>query len=62
METLICRATTPPTIASNDSFYNLPSTCKVYVPQASLNSYKSAAVWSKLANQYLPIEGSEYEH
>lgn len=62
MKTLICRSTTPPTITYDASFTDLPSTCKVYVPQASLNSYKSASVWSKLANQYLPIEGSEYEH
>lgn len=43
-------ATTPPTIQSSTfSFYNKTS-IKIYVPSASLNTYKSATNWSTFAD------------
>lgn len=33
---------TPPTVANSAAFYNLPTDCKIYVPQGSLSAYTSA--------------------
>lgn len=32
----------PPVIANVNAFYNLPSSCKIFVPKGSLQAYKSA--------------------
>lgn len=40
----------PPTLSSS-AFTNLPADCTVYVPSASLNTYKSASNWSNFASQ-----------
>ena len=37
-------AYTPPTVSSY-TFYNVPRTAKVYVPESVVNTYKSTAVW-----------------
>lgn len=42
--------TTPPSI-SDATFQGIPSTCKIYVPSASLNAYKTATNWSTYASQ-----------
>ncbi len=42
---------TPPTIANANTFYNIPSDCVIYVPQGSLEAYKTASRWSKYASQ-----------
>lgn len=51
--TLICRATTPPTLA-NDAFYTSPTVIKV--PSASVNAYKSANGWSAYASIITAID------
>jgi len=33
---------TPPTVSNSNVFYNLPTTCIIYVPSDSLEMYKSA--------------------
>lgn len=42
---ITCRATTPPTLDST-SLNNVPATCIIYVPSASVSRYKSATNWS----------------
>ena len=58
---LVCRAATPPTGLNAYSFLNIASTCKVYVPSASISAYESATGWLKLAGKYVALEGSWYE-
>lgn len=62
---IVCRATTPPTIGNTTgnqkSFDGIPTTCKIYVPQASISLYEVAAGWDRFAGRFLPIEGSWYE-
>lgn len=43
--------TTPPTLSGSDVFSNLPSTCVIYVPSASLSTYQNATTWSSFASQ-----------
>jgi hypothetical protein len=50
LNTIICPATTPPT-CSNYVFSNTDKhTCKLYVPEASIESYKTANVWKDFFN------------
>lgn len=53
---IVCRATTPPTLAN----YN-GSSKAVYVPAASVDSYKAATNWSSHAARIHQIEGTWYE-
>lgn len=60
LTTFICRATTPPTLASNN---NLNLCSAIYVPDASVEAYKTATNWSAYADRIHPlseIEGSPY--
>lgn len=50
LEQLKINATNPPTI-TNSTFQNMPVTCIIKVPLASLNTYKTAANWSAYASQ-----------
>ena len=43
------KPTTPPTLGAT-VFANIQSNCKIYVPSASLNTYKTAAGWSDYAS------------
>lgn len=54
LETIICKATTPPTYGNN--LYGSGSTFKVFVPLASLEDYKAATGWSGLASRIYAIE------
>ena len=55
LKTFICRATTPPTIYA----YTLPTTLTtIYVPDESVDLYKSASNWSKFSTKIKPL--SEY--
>lgn len=53
INTLICRATTPPTLA-NGGFYTSPTVIKV--PSASVNAYKTASNWSTYASIITAID------
>lgn len=44
------KASTPPTISSN-TFGNIRSDCKFYVPAESLEAYKTASNWSNFASR-----------
>ena len=48
-------ATTPPTIQSN-TFANVPATCAIYVPAASVDAYKAASGWSERADYIQAIQ------
>lgn len=47
--------TTPPTLGTN-VFQNVPATCPIYVPAASVNAYKAASGWSDRAAYIQPIQ------
>ncbi len=58
LPSFVSRATTPPTLDSN-AFGN--TTCPIYVPDASLEAYKTATNWNTYADRIHPlseIEGS----
>ena len=48
LETLTCKATTPPTI--NNSLTNTPNLIAIYVPAASVDAYKAASGWGDFAS------------
>ena len=63
---LICRAATPPSITNNYAWANGNSFTALYVPDASVDAYKSHAKWSKMGtggtsivNKIKPL--SEYQ-
>ena len=45
-----CQSTVPP-ILSYDVFWSYPTPHSIYVPQASIEAYKSASGWSKYAGK-----------
>lgn len=47
--------TAPPTLGTN-VFQNVPATCPIYVPAASVNAYKAASGWSDRAAYIQPIQ------
>jgi hypothetical protein len=58
LATLIMRATTPPTADANTFSGTKLSSGVIYVPDASVEAYKTATNWSAFASQIRPI--SEY--
>lgn len=54
LSSLSVKRGSPPTITS-DTLYELPSTCKIYVPAASLSAYKAAANWKVHASKMIGI-------
>ena len=51
--------TTPPTLARKDAFNNINSACKIYVPDGSVNAYKSATNWVNYADYIYPMSEME---
>lgn len=58
MKFYIINATSVPTLAATSAFTGINSTCKIYVPDASVDAYKAASNWSTYANYIYPL--SEY--
>jgi hypothetical protein len=54
LETFICRATTPPSLANANALTNT-NNCPIYVPDASVDAYKSASNWSTFASRIKPL-------
>lgn len=52
LQWVVCPCITPPTI-ENNSFQN--TTCTIYVPDASVDAYKSATNWNSLSARIKPI-------
>ena len=44
------KPTTPPTLSNQNAFKNIPSDCIIYVPQGSLEAYKTATNWATYAS------------
>lgn len=44
-------STTPPSLSNNNVFYGIPSDCLIYVPLESVDAYKTANIWSNLADK-----------
>lgn len=59
LRSIIVRATTPPTLAAGTYQFlpitNIPSDYKIYVPDASVNTYKAAAGWSQYASKIFAL-------
>ncbi|HEY8390743.1 MAG TPA: leucine-rich repeat domain-containing protein, partial [Clostridia bacterium] len=51
--------TTPPTLASTSAFNNINSICKIYVPDESVEAYKTATNWVTYADYIYPISEME---
>ena len=50
LTSITCKAVTPPTIGSSNTFYNVDKSIPVYVPASSVAAYKSAQYWSEFTN------------
>ena len=50
LASITCRATLPPTFSNNTFEANTYSSCKVFVPEESLNDYKEDVDWSAFSN------------
>lgn len=46
-ESITIYATTPPTIETYNVFWDDTNTCPIYVPEESVNAYKTANIWSE---------------
>ena len=55
LTSITCKATTPPTCHSALEGFDY-SSCTLYVPASSVNTYKSTEPWSNFGNNILPIE------
>ncbi|MCD8306144.1 MAG: leucine-rich repeat domain-containing protein [Prevotella sp.] len=58
LSTLVCYAETPPTINNANAFYSIPSTCILYVPEASLTAYQESD-WATYFTDIRAIESIE---
>lgn len=47
--------TTPPTLAATRVLENLPLGCRIYVPDSSVNAYKTATNWISFADYIYPV-------
>ena len=50
LDTLVCKASTPPTVGDSYTFVGVPTSCKVFVPCGSADAYRSAMGWDRFAN------------
>ena len=55
LTSITCNATTPPTL-SNTNAFNDTNNCPIYVPAASVDTYKAANNWSSLASRIQAIQ------
>lgn len=54
---VICRATTPPTLGENAFYYT--NDCPIYVPDVSVEAYKTATNWSQYSDRIKPLSEIE---
>lgn len=55
LNSIICLTTTPPRLLDEDVFTNT-NNCPIYVPAASVNTYKTAEYWSAYADRIQAIQ------
>ena len=53
LTSVICEATTPPTLGTNT--FRSTNNCPIYVPSASVETYKAASGWSEYATRIQAI-------
>lgn len=58
LEIVICRATTPPSLANTNAFSNT-NNCPIYVPDASVEAYRTATNWNTYADRIHPLSEIE---
>ena len=58
LKDIYCKPTTPPALDSDNVFDDIASGAKIYVPRASVDTYKSAGGWKKY---YSKIYGYDFE-
>lgn len=58
LQSVIIRATTPPTLANEDAFTQT-NNCPIYVPDASVEAYKTATNWNSYADRIRPLSEIE---
>ena len=51
---IVFKSINPPT-CSNDSFWNAMTIPNIYVPDDSVNAYKTAQYWTKAASKIKPL-------
>lgn len=54
-------STTPPTLAGENVFLNIPETCKIHVPKGCLEAYQAAEYWSTYADYMVEMEDEDEE-
>jgi hypothetical protein len=59
LKIVIARSTIPPELSNYNAFAGTPSTMEIYVPDESVEAYKSATNWSAYADRIKPM--SEYQ-
>lgn len=57
LNAFICRATTPPSLGNANAFSNT-NNCPIYVPDASVEAYKTGTNWNSYTSRIKPL--SEY--
>jgi hypothetical protein len=60
--TYVFSETTPPTLGSTSAFSNILHITKIYVPNASLSTYKAATNWSNFEDQIYSINDKGVTH
>lgn len=55
METLVVKSVNPPTVEENHFGYNFSNLCKIYVPDASVDTYKNNSWWSQYSSRIYPV-------
>ena len=58
LKTIICEATTPPSLDAN-AWYGSNALTAIYVPDASLEAYKTATNWNQYADRIHPLSEIE---
>ena len=54
LEAFVCRATTPPSLANSNALSST-NNCPIYVPNDSVEAYKTASNWSSYASRIKPL-------
>lgn len=58
LTTIICRATTPPTLNTSNTFSGNPASQKIYVPNGYGNTYKAASGWSSYSSKIYELDAN----
>ena len=59
LTSIYCKPTTPPLLFVTNTFSDIPSTAKIYVPTASVYAYKTAQYWSSYASKITGYDFNE---